>query len=75
MINQISVFLENKPGTLNEMTAIFAENKIDIRAFSLAETKDFGIARLIVDDGYEAMNVLKEADFDLVFRKDGGHFI
>ena len=63
MINQISVFLENKPGTLNEMTAILAENKVDIRAFSLAETKDFGIARLIVNDGYEAMNVLKEADF------------
>ncbi|MBR2258626.1 MAG: acetolactate synthase [Blautia sp.] len=62
-IRQISVFLENKPGTLQKMTSVFAENKIDMRALSLAETKDFGIARLIVDDVFAATNVLKEADF------------
>ena len=62
-IRQISVFLENKPGKLNEMTHVLAEHRIDMRALSLAETKDFGIARIIVDDVYEATNVLKEADF------------
>jgi hypothetical protein len=62
-VNQISVFLENKPGTLSEMTKVLAEAKIDVRAMSLAETRDFGIVRMIVADVYEAMNSLKEADF------------
>ena len=62
-IQQISVFLENKPGTLAEMTGVLANAKIDMRALSLAETKDFGIARLIADDVYEASNVLKDAGF------------
>lgn len=63
MLNQLSVFLENKPGTLEEMTAVLADHKIDIRALSLAETKDFGIARLIVDDAFSAAGVLKDANF------------
>ena len=62
-IRQISVFLENKPGKLSEMTALLAANDIDIRALSLAETNDFGIARMIVDDAYECVNVLRNADF------------
>ena len=62
-IRQISVFLENKPGMLNKMTEVLAEHSIDMRALSIAETKDFGIARMIVDDVYAATNVLKEADF------------
>lgn len=62
-IQQISVFLENKPGTLKKMTGVLADNKIDLRATSLAETKDFGIARLIVDDAISAINTLKEHDF------------
>lgn len=62
-IMQISVFLENRPGTLLEMTGVLARNRIDMRALSLAETKDFGIVRLIVDDAYECANVLKEAGF------------
>ena len=62
-IQQISVFLENKPGTLNRMTRVLAEHDIDMRALSLAETKDFGIARIIVDDVLAATTVLKEADF------------
>lgn len=62
-VKQISVFLENRPGTLQKMTAVLAENKVNMRATSLAETKDFGIARIIVDDDYEASNVLKEAGF------------
>lgn len=62
-LKQISVFLENRPGTLKDMTAVLTENRIDMRALSLAETKDFGIARLIVDDAYHAVNVLKDAGF------------
>ena len=62
-IKQISVFLENKPGKLKEMTGVLAAHNIDMRALSLAETKDFGIARLVVDDVFDAVNVLKVADF------------
>ena len=62
-IKQISVFLENKPGALNEMTQVLADKGINLRALSLAETTDFGIARFIVDDVLETMNILKEAGF------------
>lgn len=62
-VKQISVFLENKPGTLLEMTGVLAEKQVDMRALSLAETSDFGIARLIVDDVYAASTVLKENGF------------
>ena len=62
-IKQVSVFLENKPGQLSAMTALLAANGIDIRALSLAETQDFGIARMIVDDIYEAANVLRDGGF------------
>ncbi len=62
-IKQISVFMENKPGTLEEMTDVLAKNNIDMRAISVAETEDFGIARLIVDDVYETTTVLKDAGF------------
>ena len=62
-IKQISVFLENKPGTLDAMTEVLAKADIDMRALSLAETKDFGIVRLIVDDAYETATVLKGAGY------------
>ena len=62
-VQQISVFLENKPGTLKKMTGVLASHGIDMRATSLAQTKDFGIARLIVDDVLAAVNTLKENDF------------
>lgn len=62
-IKQISVFLENKPGALNAMTAVLAENQIDMRAMSLAETKDFGIVRIIVDNVYATTTVLKDAGY------------
>ena len=62
-VKQISVFLENKPGMLNTMTDVLAKNNIDMRALSLAETNDFGIVRIIVDDVYNATTVLKDAGF------------
>ena len=65
-IKQISVFLENKPGTLLAMTGALAEHGIDMRALSLSETSDFGIARLIVDDIITASTVLKDAGFTIL---------
>ena len=62
-VKQISVFLENKPGALKELTKTLADARIDMRAFSLAETSDFGIARIIVDDVYKTTTVLKDAGF------------
>ena len=62
-IKQISVFLENKPGALYAMTGVLAQNKVDMRALSLAETKDFGIVRIIVDNVYAATTVLKDAGY------------
>ena len=62
-IKQISVFLENKPGALYAMTGVLAQNKIDMRALNVAETKDFGIVRVIVDNVYAATTVLKDAGY------------
>ena len=62
-VKQISIFVENRPGAMHEMTNVLAENKIDMRALSLAETEGFGIVRIIVDDAYEATTVLKEAGY------------
>ena len=62
-IKQISVFLENKPGALYGMTGVLARNNVDMRALSLAETKDFGIVRIIVDNVYNATTVLKDAGY------------
>ena len=66
-VNQVSVFLENKPGTLNKMTEVLAKHNVNSRALSLADTKDFGIVRMIVNDVFEATNVLKEANFVATF--------
>lgn len=60
-IQQISVFVENKPGRLADITAFLAQGGISIRAFSIADTTDFGILRLIVSDTEKAAQVLKAA--------------
>ena len=57
-IHQISVFLENRTGQLSEITRLLAENSIDLRAISIAETADYGLARIIVDDAAKASNIL-----------------
>ncbi len=57
-IHQISVFLENRTGQLAEITRLLADNHIDIRALSIAETADYGLARMIVDDSHKASNIL-----------------
>lgn len=60
---QISVFLENKPGQLTEFTRLLEKNHINMHALSLADTKDFGILRIIVNDSYQTACVLKEAGY------------
>lgn len=62
-VEQISVFLENKPGTLEHATRVLKEANINIRTLSVAETVDFGILRLIVNDVEKANKVLKDAGF------------
>ncbi|MCL2495964.1 MAG: amino acid-binding protein [Clostridiales bacterium] len=62
-VKQISVFIENKKGRLISVTSCLAENEVNIRALSLADTSDFGILRLIVDHPNRAYRVLKEAGF------------
>lgn len=62
-VKQISIFLENRPGMLNDVTEVLADNRIDMRALSLSETNDFGIVRIIVDDVYKATTVLKDKGF------------
>ena len=60
-VRQISVFLENRPGRLARVTGLLGENRISIRALTIADTSDFGILRLIVDRPEEAFQVLKQA--------------
>lgn len=62
-IKQITVFLENKPGRMAALTQTLAENNIDIRALSLADTTNFGILRLIVDDPAKAQEKLKQGGY------------
>jgi len=62
-VEQISIFIENKSGRLAEITRILGDASINIRALSLADTSDFGILRLIVNDAEKAKSVLKEKGF------------
>lgn len=58
-INQITVFLENKAGSLLDVTKILSENKVDLRAINIAETADYGLLRMITADNASAEKVLK----------------
>ncbi len=58
MINQISVFLENRAGQLAEITKILASNNVNLRAISIAESSDYGVLRMITDDAEHAARVL-----------------
>lgn len=60
-IKQISIFVENKPGRLAEITEVLSGNSIDIRALSIADTADYGILRLIVNKPEVAAQALKAA--------------
>ena len=63
IIKQLSVFLENKTGRINDVVHTLGTNGINMHAFSMAETADFGILRLIVSDVDKAVEVLREKNF------------
>ena len=62
-MKQLSVFLENKTGRINEVAKSLAKNGINMHAFSMAESTDFGILRLVVSDVDQAVQVLRDASF------------
>ena len=63
MVQQLSVFLQNKPGKLAALTRALAEGGIDIRALSIADTSDFGILRLLVSDTAKAKAILDAGNY------------
>ena len=62
-MKQLTVFAENKKGYLAEITGLFAEKGVDMKALSIADTKDFGILRIIVDNPEKALEILGEQGF------------
>lgn len=62
-IKQLTVFVENKQGTVVTLTDTLSKNNINIRALSIAETQDFGILRLIVNDEKSAEKILAEEGY------------
>lgn len=62
-VKQLSLFIENKPGTLNEVCQVLKKNDINISTLSLADTEHFGIMRLLIRDWENAKKVLEEAGF------------
>lgn len=58
-MKQISAFVENRPGRIAEITKILADSSVDLRALSIADTADFGILRMIVDNPEEVAKLLK----------------
>ena len=65
IIKQLSVFLENKTGRLNEVTQLLGNAGINMSAMSLADTSEFGILRMIASEPEKALSILKEAEFSV----------
>lgn len=59
-ITQISIFLENKSGRLCEVAELLGKNNINIRALTIADAKDFGVLRIVVDKPQEAIDIFKK---------------
>lgn len=62
-IDQLSIFVENKTGGLAEVTKTLADNNVDMRTLSIAETQDFGVLRAIVDDPRKTAAILSDAGY------------
>jgi len=62
-ITQISVFLENRKGRLHDVCSLLGENKINIRALTIAETESFGVLRIVVDQSETAIKLLQDNGF------------
>ena len=63
MVYHISVFLENRAGECAKITGILAQNGVDLRAISIAETADYGVARMIVDNAEKATSILMQNEY------------
>ncbi|MBQ4159720.1 MAG: hypothetical protein IJD83_02205 [Clostridia bacterium] len=68
-VKQISIFIENKKGSLAEVTKFIAESKINLKALSIADSQDFGILRIITDTPNEARELLKDAGYTVTATK------
>jgi hypothetical protein len=68
-VPQVSVFLDNHPGSLSEVMERLDRNQIDILALSIADAGEFGLVRMIPDDPEKATRILEEADFNLAKSK------
>jgi len=66
-VKQLTVFVANKKGTMVSVTDTLSQNNVNIRALSIAETQDFGILRLIVNDNEAAKKALEEKDYLIKF--------
>ncbi len=62
-IKQLTVFLQNRKGAVVSVTDILAKNNVNLRALSIAETEEFGILRLIVNDAAAAQKILEEQHY------------
>ena len=62
-VRQLAVFIQNRAGRVSEVTGLLGDNSINIRGFSVADTVDFGILRLVVDDPDQALETLQDAGF------------
>ena len=65
LVKQVSVFLENKLGRLAEVSRILGENNIDIKALSIADTTEYGILRIIVNNPEQTVEILKNNGFSV----------
>jgi hypothetical protein len=68
-VPQVSVFLDNKPGSLSEMMAYLDKAQIRIYALSIADAGEFGLVRMIIEDPERASRILEEAEFNLAKSK------
>ncbi len=62
-LKQISIFIENRKGSLSDVCSVLAEGGINLRALSIADTQDFGILRIIVENTEKAMEILKKSGY------------
>ncbi|MCR5698598.1 MAG: amino acid-binding protein [Treponemataceae bacterium] len=62
-VNQISIFIENRKNALSELTNVIAEHKISLHSISIADTNDFGIARIIVDNSMQVQATLERSHY------------
>ena len=63
IVKQLSIFIENKPGAVAYITKLLGSNNINIRSLQIADSADFGILRLIVDDGVKALDLVKKEGY------------